>query len=102
MRIIRIKNVIFDNKFFYDFAKLDLKHLLIINVRNTLEILKALNNIFFEMIIKKNNEINQMINHLKNELIKFRFVKSFKKTIFFYIDMKNIYFLIFEMTLNKD
>jgi hypothetical protein len=45
-----------------------------------------------------------MINHLKNKLIEHRFVKSVDKLKrhFFYIDMKNIYFLIFKMILNKD
>ncbi len=105
MRIIRIKNVIFDKTFFYDFAKLDSKHLLITNVKDTLKILKISNNIFFEVIIEKNDEIDQMIDHLKNKSIEFRFVKSVyqvEKTFFFYIDMKNIYLLIFEMISNRD
>jgi hypothetical protein len=76
MRIIRIRNVIFDKTLFYDFAKLDSRHLLIISVKDTLEILEVSNNIFFEMIIEKNNEIDQMIDHLKNESIESRFVKS--------------------------
>jgi hypothetical protein len=75
MQIIRIKDVIFDKTLFYDLAKLDSKHLLIINVKNTLEILKISNNIFFKMIIEKKNEMNRMINHLKNESTKSRFVK---------------------------
>ncbi len=58
MQIIRIKDVLFDKTLFYDLAKFDSKHLLIINVKNTLEILKVSNNIFFEMIIKKNNEVD--------------------------------------------
>jgi hypothetical protein len=58
MRIIRIRNVLFDKTFFYDLAKLDSKHLLIISVKETLEILKISNNIFFEVIIKKNDEID--------------------------------------------
>jgi hypothetical protein len=58
MRIIRMKDVIFDKTLFYDFAKLDSRYLLIINVENTLEILKVSNNIFFEMIIEKNDEID--------------------------------------------
>jgi hypothetical protein len=58
MQIIQIKNVIFNKTFFYDFAKFNLKHLLIINMKNTLKVLKVLNNIFFEIIIKKNDETN--------------------------------------------
>ncbi len=105
MRIIRIKDVLFDKTLFYDFAKLDSKHLLIINVKNTLKILKISNNIFFEVIIEKNDEIDQMIDHLKDESIEFRFVKSIyqvEKTSFFHIDMKNIYLLILEMISNRD
>jgi hypothetical protein len=58
MRIIRIKDMLFDKTLFYDLAKLDSRHLLIINVKDTLEILKTSNNIFFEMIIEKNDEID--------------------------------------------
>ncbi len=57
------------------------------------------------MIIEKNDEIDQIIDHLKNESIEFQFVKSvyqIEKTFFLYIDMKNIYFLIFEMISNKN
>ncbi len=46
-----------------------------------------------------------MINHLKNQSIESRFVKSIyqaEKTFFLHIDMKNIYFLIFEMISDKD
>jgi hypothetical protein len=63
MQIIRIKSVIFDKTLFYDLAKLNSKHLLIINMKHTLEIIEILNKIFFEVIIKKDNETDQMINH---------------------------------------
>jgi hypothetical protein len=105
MRVVRIKDVIFDKTLFYDFAKLDSRYLLIISVKNTLEILEVSDNIFFEMIIEKNDEIDQMIDHLENESIKSRFVKSvyqIEKTFFFHIDMKNIYLLILEMISDKD
>jgi hypothetical protein len=105
MRIIRIKDVIFDKTLFYDFAKFDSKHLLIISVENTLKILEISNNIFFEVIIEKNDETDQMIDHLKDESIESRFVKSVyqaEKTFFFHIHMKNIYLLIFEMISDKD
>jgi hypothetical protein len=97
--------VLFNNTFFYDLAKLDSRHVLIINMKDTLKVLKISNNIFFEMIIEKKDEINQMIDHLKNESTKSRFVKSIhqaEKTIFFHIDMKNIYLLIFEMISDRD
>ncbi len=105
MRIVWIRNVIFDKTLFYDFAKLDSRHLLIINMKNTLKILKISDNIFFEMIIEKNDENDQMINHLKNESIELRFVKSIyqaDKTFFLHTDMKNIYLLIFEMISDRD
>jgi hypothetical protein len=105
MRIVRIRDVLFDKTLFYDLAELDSKHLLIINVKDTLEILKISDNIFFEMIIEKDDEIDQMIDHLKNESIESRFVKSIyqaEKTFFLHIDIKNIYLLIFEMISDRD
>jgi hypothetical protein len=53
MQIIRIKDVIFDKTLFYNFAKFNLRYLLIINVTKTSKVIKISNNIFFEMIIKK-------------------------------------------------
>ncbi len=81
---------------------------MIINVKETLKIVKISNNIFFEIIIEKNNETDQTIDHLENELIEFRFEKSanqtnsIEKTSFFHIDMKNIYLLILEMISDRD
>jgi hypothetical protein len=57
------------------------------------------------MIIEKDDEIDQMIDHLKDESIELRLMKSTyqtEKTFFFYIDMKNIYLLISEMISNKN
>jgi hypothetical protein len=57
------------------------------------------------MIIEKDDEINQMIDHLKDESIKLRFVKSayqVEKTFFLHIDMKDIYLLTFEMISNRN
>jgi hypothetical protein len=45
-------------------------------VKDTLEILEVSDNIFFEVIIEKNDETDQMIDHLEDESIEFRFVKS--------------------------
>jgi hypothetical protein len=75
MRIILIKDVIFDKTLFYDLTKLDSKHLLIINVKETLKMIKISNNIFFEVIIEE-NENDLSIDHLEDESIEFRFVKS--------------------------
>jgi hypothetical protein len=66
MRIIRIKDVLFDKTLFYDFAELDSKHLLIISVKETLKVIKISDNIFFDVIIEKNNETDQTIDHLKD------------------------------------
>ncbi len=111
MRIIRIRDVLFDKTLFYDLAELDSKHLLIISVKNTLEILEVSNNIFFEMIIEKDDEIDQMIDHLEDESIESRFkttdqladqTDSIEKTLFLHTDMKNIYLLILEMISDRD
>ncbi len=105
MRVVRIRDVIFDKTLFYDLAKLDSRHLLITSVKDTLKILEVSNNIFFEVIIEKDDETDQMIDHLEDESIELRFVKSAyqaKKTFFLHIDMKNIYLLISEMISDRD
>jgi FtsZ-binding cell division protein ZapB len=74
-------------------------------VKDTLEILEVSNNIFFEMIIEKDDETDQMIDHLEDESIEFRFVKSTyqaEKTFFLHTDMKNIYLLILEMISDRN
>jgi hypothetical protein len=40
MQIIRIRDVLFDKTLFYDLAELDSRHLLIISVKETLEIIE--------------------------------------------------------------
>jgi hypothetical protein len=105
MRIVRIRNVLFDKTFFYDLAELDSKYLLIISVKNTLKVIKISDNIFFEMIIEKENEVDQMIDHLKNESIEFRFeelTNQIEKTSFLHIIMKNIYLFTFEMISDRN
>jgi hypothetical protein len=74
-------------------------------VKETLKVIEISNNIFFEMIIEKENDIDQMIDHLENESIEFRFEESAnqaEKASFLHIVMKNIYLLIFEMTSERD
>jgi hypothetical protein len=105
MRVIRIRDVLFDKTLFYDLAELDSKHLLITSVKNTLKVIEISDNIFFEMIIEKENETDQMIDHLKDESIEFRFEESAnqaEKASFLHIVMKDIYLLIFEMISDKD
>jgi hypothetical protein len=111
MQIIRIKDVLFDKTLFYNLAKLDSRHLLIIKMKDTLKVLEVSNNTFFEVIIEKIDETDQMIDHLKNEMIEFRFetidqltdqTNSIEEAFFLHIDMKNTYLLIFEMTLTEN
>ncbi len=108
MRIVRIRDVLFDKTLFYDFAKLDSKHLLIINVKETLKIIEISDNIFFEMIIEKDDETDQTIDHLEDESIELRFeesvnqTNSIEKASFLHIVMKNIYLLILEMISNRN
>ncbi len=105
MRIIRIKNVLFDKTLFYDFAEFDSKHLLIISVKKTLKVIEISDNIFFKVIIEKENETDQMIDHLEDESIESRFEESTdqaEKASFLHIVMKNIYLFIFEMISNRD
>jgi ribosomal protein L29 len=74
-------------------------------VKNTLEVIEISNNIFFEMIIEKENETDQMIDHLKDESIELRFEESAnqaEKASFLHIVMKNIYLLTFEMISDKN
>ncbi len=104
MQIVRIKNVLFDKTLFYDFAKLDSKHLLITSVKNTLKIIEISNNIFFEMIIEE-DENDLSIDHLEDESIESRFEESadqVEKASFLHIDMKNIYLLTFGMISDRD
>jgi hypothetical protein len=75
MQIVRIKDVLFDKTLFYDLAKLDSKHLLMISVKNTLKVIEISNNIFFEVIIEE-DEDDLSIDHLKKESIESRFEES--------------------------
>jgi hypothetical protein len=103
MRVVRIKDVIFDKTLFYDSAKLDSKHLLITSVKETLEIIEIPNNIFFEMIIEDENDLP--IDHLEDESIEPRSVKSAdqaEKAPILHIVMKDTYLLTPEMISDKD
>jgi hypothetical protein len=74
-------------------------------VKETLKIIEISDNIFFEVIIEKENETDQMIDHLKDESIELRFEKltnQAEKASFLHIDMKNTYLLIFEMISNRN
>jgi hypothetical protein len=77
-------------------------------VKETLEVVKISNNIFFEMIIEKDDETDQTIDHLEDESIELRFEESanqtdlIEKASFLYIVMKNIYLFILEMISDRD
>jgi hypothetical protein len=77
-------------------------------VKETLEVIEISNNIFFEMIIEKDDETDQTIDHLEDESIELRFEESayqtdsIEKTSFLHIVMKNIYLFTFEMISDKD
>jgi hypothetical protein len=74
-------------------------------VKNTLEVIEISDNIFFEMIIEKENETDQMIDHLEDESIESRFEESAnqaEKASFLHIVMKNIYLFIYEMISDRD
>jgi hypothetical protein len=78
---------------------------LITSIEDTLEILEVSDNIFFEVIIEKDDEADQMIDHLEDEPIESRFVKSVyqaEKTPFLHTDMKDIYLLTSEMISDRD
>jgi hypothetical protein len=78
-------------------------------VKNTLEILEISNNIFFEMIIEKENENDLSIDHLEDESIESQLEKevdqstdSIEKALFLHIVMKESHLLISEMMSNRD
>jgi hypothetical protein len=74
-------------------------------VKETLEVIEISDNIFFEMIIEKENETDQIIDHLEDESIELRFEESAdqaEKASFLHIVMKNIYLFIFEMISDRD
>jgi hypothetical protein len=112
MRVVRIRDVLFDKTLFYDLAELDSKHLLITSVKETLKVIEISDNIFFEMIIEKDDESNQTIDHQENESIESRFEETadqaadqtnlIEKASFLHTDMKNIYLLIFEMISDRN
>jgi hypothetical protein len=105
MRVVRIRDVLFNKTLFYDFAEFDSRHLLITSVKETLEVIEILDNIFFEVIIEKENETDQIIDHLKDESIESRFEESAnqaEKASFLHIVMKDIYLFIFEMISDKN
>jgi hypothetical protein len=74
-------------------------------VKKTLKVIEISDNIFFKVIIEKENETDQMIDHLEDESIESRFEESTdqaEKASFLHIVMKNIYLFIFEMISNRD
>jgi hypothetical protein len=56
MRIIRIRDVLFDFYSFYDLCVFDLKHFLSIKVKNVIQILKMLETTFNDVLIEQNDD----------------------------------------------
>jgi hypothetical protein len=60
-------------------------------MKNTVKILKVLNNIFFEIMIQKKNNRDEYVDHLKNESIK-KEVDQLDKSKNLQIDLKKSFF----------
>jgi hypothetical protein len=77
-------------------------------VKETLEVVEISDNIFFEMIIEKDDETDQTIDHLEDGSIELRFEESanqtdsIEKASFLHIVMKDIYLLISEMISDRN
>jgi hypothetical protein len=56
MKIIRIRDVLFDLYTFYDVCILDLKHFLSIKMKNVIQILKMFETTFDDVLIKQNDD----------------------------------------------
>jgi hypothetical protein len=78
-------------------------------VKETLKVIEISNNIFFEMIIEKENEDDLSIDHLEDESIESRLEEevdqstdSVEKAFFLHIVMKKSHLLISEMISNRN
>jgi hypothetical protein len=78
-------------------------------VKDTLEILEISNNIFFEVIIEKEDENDLSIDHLEDESIESQLKEgvdqstdSIEKAFFLHIVMKESHLLISEMISNRN
>jgi hypothetical protein len=56
MRVIRIRDVLFDFYSFYDFCVLDLKHFLSNKMKDVIQILKMLETTFDDVLIEQNDD----------------------------------------------
>jgi hypothetical protein len=73
-------------------------------VKETLKVIKISDNIFFEVIIKE-DEDNLSIDCLKVKAIESRFeelINQVEKALFLHTDTKKTHLLIFEMISNRD
>jgi hypothetical protein len=81
-------------------------------VKETLKVIKISNNIFFEVIIEKDDEADQMIDHQENESIESRFEETadqttdqtnlIEKASFLYTDMKKTHLFTLEMISEEE
>jgi hypothetical protein len=80
MRIIRIRDVLFDFYSFYDSCVLDLKHFLSIRMKNVIQILKILETTFDDVLIEQNDDDSK-------ELIFETFFKKIDELVINLIDL---------------
>ncbi len=66
MRVIRTKNVTFDENRFYDSTDLNLNHMLKTTVKDVIQVLKILETEFQEMIIQEDFDIEKNLNKSEN------------------------------------
>jgi hypothetical protein len=105
MRIIRIRDVLFDSYSFCDSCVLDLKHFLSIKMKNVIQILKMLEITFDNVLIEQNDDDSK-------ELIFETFFKKIDELMIdlidFQVNLKNSVFneisqmIIFEMISNRE
>jgi hypothetical protein len=67
MRIIRIRDVIFDKANFYDLSQLDLSHILEVFINDEVQMLKISETTFDEVIIEQKDDENIITNQLTSD-----------------------------------
>ncbi len=104
MRIIRIRDVLFDLYSFYDFCVSDLKHFLSTRMKNVIQILEMFKTTFDDVLIEQNDDSKELIFETSFEKIE----KLVTDLIDLQIDSKNSVLeeisqlITLEMTSNRD
>ncbi len=118
MQIIKSQNVIFNIKRFYNSIIFNLNHLLIVKIKNVIQILEISKTSFNNVLIEQNAHDDETKNFFIDEKNYTQNANKFKKIINFQIelktqtssnfqiDLKNFVFrnsiIIFEMISNKN